>query len=32
MRWAVKPHGDESGPFDGGWWPRCSDPATEFPR
>lgn len=30
-RWAVSSHPDGSGSVDGGWWPRSTDPATEFP-
>ncbi|MCC8246650.1 DUF5994 family protein [Saccharothrix luteola] len=27
----MKPHTDEPGSVDGGWWPWSTDPATEFP-
>lgn len=29
-RWALKPHTGAEGSLDGGWWPRSTDPATEF--
>jgi Family of unknown function (DUF5994) len=30
-RTAMKPTGAASGYVDGGWWPRSTDPASEFP-
>ncbi|GAA3029105.1 hypothetical protein Aglo01_35380 [Actinokineospora globicatena] len=30
-RWALKPSEGAPGPVDGGWWPRSTDPSTEFP-
>ncbi|WP_433261354.1 DUF5994 family protein [Actinosynnema sp. CS-041913] len=27
----MKPHNNEAGSVDGGWWPWSTDPATEFP-
>ncbi|MCG8916055.1 DUF5994 family protein [Actinokineospora sp. PR83] len=30
-RLALKPRSDDRGGADGGWWPRSTDPDTEFP-
>ncbi|GAA0244683.1 hypothetical protein GCM10010492_49990 [Saccharothrix mutabilis subsp. mutabilis] len=30
-RWTLTPNSGAEGWVDGGWWPRSTDPATEFP-